>query len=140
MKRILVILVVLATLAWLGGCSDEETLPAGIGYPPLAGTWKLVQKTVLSDSGSTIKSIEMPELQTITFEADGRMSSTGDETSFYRSSRYYRVDSTRTGLRIGFIAGDLYTPFFQDFLLRSDSLVLIPCPSRACDLVFVKRR
>ena len=133
------LLFVLTLALGLGGCAKEDA-PPGVGYPPLVGTWKLVLKNVPNDSSFTAKKIEDPTTQTLTFESDGKMSSTGEETSYYRSSQAYRVDSIRKGQQIGFIPGSIYAAFYQNFTLKSDSLVLVPCPSRECDLVFVKGR
>lgn len=138
MKKILAYLAsFLAVVGGLSGCSKDDS-PPGVAYPPLVGTWKLVLKNVPNDSSFTIRRIEDSSAQTITFDNDGKMSSTGQETSYYRSSRAYRVDSTRKGWQIGFIPGDIFAAFYQNFILKADSLTLLPCPSRECDLVFVK--
>ncbi len=133
-------IVLLLTIAsWLSGCAQEEA-PPGVGYPPLVGTWKLVLKNVPNDSSFTTKKIETATPQTLTFESDGKMSSLGEETSYYRSSQAYRVDSIRQVQRIGFIPGTIYKAFYQNFILKSDSLTLLPCPNRECDLIFTKSR
>ena len=120
-------------------CKEEESL--GVGYPPLVGTWKLVQKNVLNDSVYVLKTIENPTLHTLTFESDGTLSSLGEETEYYRSSKYYKVDSVRfVGQRVGFIVGTIYPAFYQGLTLKADSLWLSPCPDHVCDLVFVKGR
>lgn len=139
MKKALGLLFVITAVAILSGCAKEDA-PPGVGYPPLVGTWKLVLKNVPNDSSFTAKKIENTAAQTLTFESDGKMSSSGEETSYYRSSQAYRVDSIRRGQQIGFIPGSIYTAFYQNFILKSDSLILLPCPSRECDLVFVKSR
>lgn len=139
MKKALGLLFFVAVGAGLGGCAKEDA-PPGVGYPPLVGTWKLVLKNVPNDSSFTIKKIENTAAQTLTFESEGKMSSSGEETSYYRSSQAYRVDSTRQGRQIGFIPGSIYKAFYQNFILKSDSLTLVPCPSRECNLVFVKSR
>ena len=139
MKKAFALSLTLAIAAGLSGCAKEDEV-RGLPYPPLVGTWKLVQKTVPNDSSFTIKKIEDPASQTLTFESDGKMSSTGEETSYYRSGKAYRVDSTRKGQQIGFLPGSIYAAFYQNFLLRNDSLYLLPCPSRECDLIFVKGR
>ncbi len=139
MKKALSLLFAVITMVELGGCAQEDTV-TGVGYPPLVGTWQLVLKNVPNDSSYTVQAIEATEPQTLTFESDGKMSSTGEETSYYRSSQAYRVDSTRRGWQIGFLPGSVYAPFYQNFLLKSDSLTLLPCPNRECDLIFVKSR
>jgi len=138
MKKVLAyVAFLLAIIGGLSGCAKKDG-PPGVAYPPLVGTWKLVLKNVPNDSSFTTRRIEDSSAQTITFENDGKMSSTGQETSYYRSSRAYRVDSTRKGWQIGFIPGDIFAAFYQNFILKADSLTLLPCPSRECDLVFVK--
>lgn len=140
MKKPFASLLFSLTLAvGLASCAKEDA-PPGVGYAPLVGTWKLALKNVPNDSSFTTKKIENTAAQTLTFESDGKMSSAGGETSYYRSSQAYRVDSTRQGQQIGFIPGSIYAAFYQNFILKSDSLTLIPCPSRECDLVFVKSR
>lgn len=139
MRRVLGLLFVIAIAAGLDGCTKEDA-PPGVGYLPLVGTWKLVLKNVPNDSSFTRKKVENAATQTLTFESNGKMSSSGEETSYYRSSQAYRVDSTRQGQQIGFIPGSIYRAFYQNFTLNSDSLTLLPCPSRECDLVFVKNR
>ncbi|MFB9293417.1 hypothetical protein [Persicitalea jodogahamensis] len=139
MQKTVVFLFVIAVMMGLGSCAREDA-PPGVAYPPLVGTWKLVLKNVPNDSSFTVKKIEAIDPQTLTFENDGKMSSMGEETSYYRSSQAYRVDSTRKGQQIGFIQGNVYSPFYQNFILRADSLTLLPCPNRECDLIFVKSR
>ncbi len=125
-------------IGW-SSCTKEESL--GIGYPPLVGSWKLVQKNVFNDSVYVRKTIENPALHILTFASDGTVSSMGEETSYYRSSQYYKVDSVRfVGQRVGFIVGTIYPAFYQGLTLKGDSLRLSPCPNRACDLVFIKSR
>ena len=120
-------------------CKEEASL--GVGYPPLVGTWNLVQRNVLNDSVYVLKKIENPALQTLTFASDGTVVSVGEETSYYRSAKYYKVDSVRfVGQRVGFIVGSIYPAFFQGLILKGDSLRLSPCPDQVCDLVFVKGR
>lgn len=133
------VIILLAVAVGLGSCAREDA-PPGVGYPPLVGTWQLVLKNVPNDSSFTTKKIENAAAQTLTFESDGKMSSSGEETSYYRSSQAYRVDSTRQGQQIGFIPGSVYKAFYQNFTLKSDSLTLLPCPSRECDLIFIKNR
>ena len=133
------LLLVLTLVHGLNGCAKEDA-PPGVGYPPLVGTWKLVVKNVPNDSSFTVRKIEAIDPQTLTFESDGRMSSSGGETSYYRSSQAYRVDSTRRGRQIGFLPGTIYAAFYQNFILKTDSLTLVPCPSRECDLIFIKSR
>lgn len=136
MKKAIVFLILV--LGW-SSCTKEESL--GVGYPPLVGTWKLVQKNVLNDSVYVLKTIENPALHTLTFASDGTVSSVGEETSYYRSSKYYKVDSVRfVGQRVGFIVGSIYPAFYQGLIIKADSLRLSPCPDHVCDLVFVKGR
>lgn len=106
-----------------------------------------VRSYVEKDSSYTVidvpyvKTIADPDLQTLTFASDGTVSSLGEETSYYRSSKYYKVDSVRfVGQRVGFIVGSIYPAFYQNLSLKSDSLRLSPCPDQLCDLVFVKGR
>ena len=132
------LLGILAVAAILSACAKEDA-PPGVGYPPLVGTWKLVLKNVPNDSSFTVKKIEAIAPQTLTFESDGKMSSSGEETSYYRSSQAYRVDSIRQVQQIGFIPGSIYTAFYQTFILKSDSLFLIPCPSRGMRSGFCKK-
>ncbi|MPR33736.1 hypothetical protein GBK04_10225 [Cytophagaceae bacterium SJW1-29] len=88
-----------------------------------------------------MKTIENPDLNTLTFASDGTLSSLGEETEYYRSSKYYKVDSVRfVGQRVGFIAGNTYPAFYQGLTLKADSLTLSPCPDHVCDLVFIKGR
>lgn len=163
MKKVVFLLILAA--GW-SSCTKEESL--GVGYPPLVGTWKLVQKSVLKDSSYVVKDsvyvpkdssyvvkdsiiiledliyikiIKNPDLHTLTFASDGAVSSVGEETSYYRSSKYYQVDSVRfVGQRVGFIVGSVYAAFYQGLSLKNDSLRLSPCPDQLCDLVFVKGR
>ncbi|WP_373514866.1 hypothetical protein [Persicitalea sp.] len=139
MKKVLFLLLAIIAVAGLGSCVKEDA-PSGVGYPPLSGTWKLVKKNVPNDSSFTTKTIDTTIPQTLTFESDGRLSSMGEETSYYRSSRAYRVDSIRRVQQIGFLQGSVYVAFYQNFSLKNDSLTLIPCPSRECDLIFTKSR
>ena len=69
MKKAVVFLILV--LGW-SSCTKEESL--GVGYPPLVGTWKLVQKNVLNDSVYVLKTIENPALHTLTFASDGTVS------------------------------------------------------------------
>jgi hypothetical protein len=136
MKKAIIFLIL--GIGW-SSCKEEASL--GIGYPPLEGTWKLVRKSVFNDSVYVPKAIENPALHTLTFASDGTLSSMGEETSYYRSSKYYKVDSVRfVGQRVGFIVGSIYPPFYQGLILKGDSLRLSPCPDHVCDLVFVKGR
>ena len=136
MKKAIVFLILV--VGW-SSCTEEESL--GVGHPPLVGTWKLVQKNVLNDSVYVLKTIENPTLHTLTFESDGTVSSLGEETEYYRSAKYYKVDSVRfVGQRVGFIVGSIYPAFYQRLTFKGDSLRLSPCPGRVCDLVFVKGR
>ena len=136
MKKAIIFLIL--GIGW-SSCTKEESL--GIGYPPLVGTWNLVQKSVFNDSVYVTKAIENPALHTLTFASDGAVSSLGEETSYYNSAKYYKVDSVRfVGQRVGFIVGSIYPAFYQGLTLKDDSLRLSPCPDRACDLVFVKGR
>ncbi len=136
MKKAIIFLILV--VGW-SSCKEEASL--GVGYPPLVGTWKLVQKNVLNDSVYVPKAIENPALHTLTFASDGVVSSLGEETSYYRSTKYYKVDSVRfVGQRVGFIVGSIYPAFYQGLTLKGDSLRLSPCPNHVCDLVFVKGR
>ena len=136
LKKVIIFLILV--VGW-SSCKEEESL--GIGYPPLVGTWNLVQKSVFDDSVYVTKAIENPALHTLTFASDGVVSSLGEETSYYRSAKYYKVDSVRlVGQRVGFIVGAIYPAFYQNLSLKGDSLRLSPCPNHVCDLVFLKGR
>lgn len=132
----------LAVLFVLGlvtlGCREEKSV--GIGYPALVGTWRLVQRTVSTDTTMRIDKIPATPTQTITFQNDGSFSSEGPETSYYRSAEAYKTDTTFGQQKIGFLPGNIYNAFYQDFTLRADSLTLLPCAAHACDLVFIKGR
>lgn len=137
-KNYIVVLFVVV-FSWCAlGCTDEKAV--GIGYPPLVGTWRLVQRTVSTDSTVRIDKVAATPTQSITFGNDGSFSSEGPETSYYRSAEAYKIDTTFRQQKLGFLPGNIYTAFYQDFTLRADSLTLLPCPSRACDLVFIKGR
>ncbi len=138
LKNLIAGLVILILGWFLTGCTEEKSV--GIGYPPLVGTWRLVQRTVSTDTTLQINKIAATPVQTITFETDGSFSSAGLETSYYRSAEAYKIDTTRGRQRIGFLPGNIYAAFYQDFTLRADSLTLLPCPNNACDVVFIKSR
>jgi hypothetical protein len=126
-------------MGWVAGCSPEED-PRGEGYIPLVGTWQLIEKKVFNDSIYVPVRILATPLNTLTFGAEGVVSSTGKETEYYRSSRYYQVDSTFNGLKIGFLTGSIYPAFYQGLRLKADTLELAPCPANACNLKFVRSR
>ncbi len=120
------------------GCREERSV--GIGYPALVGSWRLVQRTVSTDSTVRIDKIAATPTQSITFADDGTFSSEGPETSYYRSAEAYKIDTTFGQQKVGFLPGNIYAAFYQGFTLRADSLTLLPCPAHACDLVFIKGR
>lgn len=124
---------------WLGGCSPEED-PRGEGYVPIVGTWQLFRKIVYNDTTYVPVTIPATPPQTLTFGPEGSVTSNGKETEYYRSSKYYKVDSTFGGLKIGFITGSIYPAFYQGLRLKGDTLVLAPCPNDECSLLFVKSR
>ncbi len=124
----------------LSSCSKEKVL--GKGYAPIVGTWRLVQRNVFDDSTSvsTPKIISNTSPQTITFNNDGSMSSVGKETEYYRSSKYYKVDSTTVGLKLGLILDKIYPAFYQGLVVRTDTLILVPCGDKDCNLTLIKSR
>ena len=77
--------------------------------------------------------------QTLTFSGDGRLTSAGAVTSYYRDVRYYRVDSSATGLEVRLIANVQELPGEpQGLRVGRDTLTLIPYFSPTLQLMFVR--
>ncbi|MCX6213650.1 hypothetical protein [Spirosoma sp.] len=78
--------------------------------------------------------------QTLTFGADGQLASSGTEMTYYRSIKYFRVDTTYPdSLFVNFFisTNGANTPFQQRFVVQQDMLMLLsncnqaqPCYSK----------
>jgi hypothetical protein len=111
----------------------------GRGDQRIVGTWQLYERYIPTDSVPYSLKISNKSPQTITFTADGRISSVGKETEYYRSSHHYLVDSTDKGLRIGFIISKQYSAFYQGLTIKKDTLIFIPdCQPSKCNSTFIK--
>ncbi|GAB3169369.1 hypothetical protein [Telluribacter humicola] len=137
-KAFIVAIVLLGGLAF--SCTRKDP---NLGVPDdrVVGTWRLFKRLVPQDSATLVKDIPNLPAQTLVFNGDGTFAATGEELEYYRSSRYYRMDSTLLGeWRLGFIINNLNPTFYQKFSQRGDTLVLLPSCEGDCGLYFVKTR
>ena len=142
MTRLIYILVSVVLIV-LVNCCKKESQSLGVGYAPIVGSWRLVQRHIPANPSSltfTTQIIPPLPLQEITFSNDGSMSSVGKETEYYRSSKYYRVDTTGGSKRIGFIISDVYSAFYHGLIIRKDTLTLVPCQTQDCNISLIKSR
>lgn len=127
-----------------GGCifaCTRKDPNLGVADDRVVGTWRLFKRMVPQDSVTVVKDIpDVPE-QTLVFNADGTFGASGKELEYYRSSRYYRLDSTLRGeWQLGFIINNLSPAFYQKFSIRRDTLILLPSCEGDCGLYFVRIR
>lgn len=122
-------------------CKEKE-VDLGVGSTRVAGTWRLYQRAFGPDTNRVVTPIAAAPAQTLTFSADGRVTSAGEATSYYRNVKYYRLDSTTTtGLVIRLIANVQELPGEpQGLRIGRDTLVLIPYFSPTLQLAFVRMR
>lgn len=123
------------------GCKEKE-MALGVGSSRIAGTWRLYQRSFGPDTNRVVTPIASAPAQTLTFSADGRVTSVGEATSYYRDVKYYRVDSTTTmGLIVRLIANVQELPGEpQGLRVGRDTLVLVPYFSPTLQLTFVRAR
>ncbi len=132
----LLILLILACF----GCKEKE-VPLGIGDARVAGTWRLYRRSAGTDSTFVVTPISAVPIQTLTFTPDGGVTSSGSATSYYRSVKYYRIDSISNGLEMRFIATLKEVPGeAQGLRIRGDSMVLTPHFVQNLNLYFVRQR
>lgn len=146
----------LAVIGLLIGCQDPDSaFSPGTGDPRITGTWQLVERRFLRDSTYSVRIDTLNTTrdttyyalrrypanppQTLTFGADGSLSASGSEMTYYYPIRYFRVDSTAdNGLSINlFISTNRANIAFQQTIeFRRDTLVVLPrCLLRDnCDL------
>ncbi len=133
-------LLILTFLLTCLGCKEKE-VALGVGDARIAGTWLLYQRATGPDTNRTVTSIPAMPPQTLTFSGDGRVSSAGEVTSYYRDVKYYRVDSTTAGLEIRLIANVQELPGEpQGLRVGRDTLVLLPYFSPTLRLSFVRMK
>jgi len=81
--------------------------------------------------------------QTLSFEADGKLTATGDEMTYYSPIKYYKVDSTyQDGLGVNlYISTNRANQYFrQGVVFGRDSLLLKPKCDDNCYLKFFRVR
>ncbi|GAA4419779.1 hypothetical protein GCM10023187_54420 [Nibrella viscosa] len=119
---------------------QEKPFTLGQGAPQLVGTWRLTERADSRDTLFTVRSVPALPVQSITFTADGAVSSQGKELEYYRPARYYRLETGPTSSLIRFYIGQNHANFTQALSLRSDTLDLLPLCERPCYLRFVRSR
>ena len=123
----------------IGVSCKEKDVPLGVGDARISGTWRLYQRAFGPDTATVITSIPVRPPQTLTFTGDGRVSSAGDATDYYRNVKYYRVDSTTAGLQLRLIANAQELPGEpQGLRIRRDTLTILPYFSPTLRLLFVR--
>ncbi|GAB3708857.1 hypothetical protein GCM10027592_44500 [Spirosoma flavus] len=91
----------------------------------------------------TTRRYPVSQPQTVTFDANGQLSASGPEMTYYNPIKYYRIDKTfPDSLSIDFF---IYTnranvPFRQGLAFRKDTLVLSPLCEQPCFSKFVRIR
>ena len=132
--------VVFTSLILCLACKEKE-VALGVGDPRVVGTWRLFQRTAGTDTNRVVTAIPDTPPQTITFTSDGRMSTMGQATDYYRNVKYYRVDSTLSGLQIRLIANVQELPGEpQGLRVGKDTLVLLPNFQPTLILSFVRAK
>ncbi|GAA4467127.1 hypothetical protein GCM10023189_50180 [Nibrella saemangeumensis] len=131
--------VSLSLLLAILACKDKP-FTLGQGAPELVGTWRLVERADTRDTALVVRSIPATPEQSITFTAEGAVSSQGKELEYYRPARYYRREDVQPTPLVRFYVGEQHANFTQDFSLRNDTLAFLPRCERRCYLLFVRGR
>ncbi|WP_144051809.1 hypothetical protein [Fibrisoma limi] len=146
------------------GCSSDPTasFSTGPGDPRVVGTWRLAERGFFQDSVYSIRvdtvsynrdttfyvtrRYPTTNPQTLTFEADGKLTAEGNEVSYYRPISNYRVDpdalrpdSDTLRLNLFISTNGANVRFQQALRVRQDSMLIIP-PCNSCYLKFVRAR
>ena len=107
----------------------------------------LVKDGYRKDTLKITKSVDSTRLysasqpQTLTFEADGKLSANGSEMSYYFPIKYFRVDTTYPdSLFLSlYVTTNRANVFFQQGLkFKADTLLLLPRCERLCYSKFVR--
>ncbi len=128
-----------ALLLLINSACTEKEVALGIGDARVTGTWRLYQRSSGKDSTLVVTPLPAAPLQTLTFTQDGGVTSAGAATSYYRSVKYYRVDSISNGLEVRLIASLKEVPGeAQGLRIQGDSMVLTPHFVQNLNLFFVR--
>lgn len=141
-------------VGWLVNCKGTDSaFSPGPGDPRVTGTWQLVERRFLRDSTYSVRMDTLTTTrdttyyalrrypasppQTLTFGADGSLSASGSEMTYYYPIRSFRVDSTADnglGMDLFISTNRANIAFRQTLEFRQDTLVVLPrCSLRECD-------
>ena len=95
----------------------------------------------VSKSVDSTRTYSANPAQTLTFSADGKLSPSGAEMSYYNPIKYFRVDSTSSdglGINLFITTNRATVPFRQGVAFQGDILMLLPRCDRYCFSKFVR--